>query len=748
MKSCFTSKNTKRTQKLFGPNASLFLSRRRGAKMANFLLDKQGKINQARLKELLANPPRQDPLLEGEAQTHKHIYDQLKLLSTNTRLQRQINSLRLGVVSEWSLTLIRLSCFLPEKAPIGTREVRWAILSAQLTPMRQIVGSCFATALAIWVQSEHPELFIDDLTELLCHSRLSRTHHGESFRAPISFSIGPTQLGQELLSPKLLVDRAMSKWIQKRVGQNPEQFGLSLAHHPLLKVWEYTLASFMDNRSQFSKWHFAKALGLDSSDKGGIGGAIYQAVKNRHEENQHEINQLHEELTSLNMAYEVAAAQYRRGGDYHSLERAKREMQTKGAMIYQVETIRDEKVEETNFLAEFCPLLMEKLELFFPEYFQEIYDPNLQVEDPAQPLYHDQVAGFVLVYKFGRQEPTLWQPIRDDQTYIQHLTAFFHAIKQFLPGQFEQKFAETLITKTLHAIIEHIQTPEFLKASYARIQSHHQSTHARPYQHLSGGSLAQLISLYFHRSPFTQESFQYANSQELITTLIETLKDKTPPYKSLLCTNTYHAFRILLDHPSFKRAYESPQFTYTWIRDKLITPASIFTSSLTIQRTDLQLLLPHLTLDLPPTLNHQELLETLAPHLTPPQIDTFIRETFPLFQRDTAFSHLDQIALLCQVPNNLTFDALLCPVKQFYTLACTLYNASSLPFSDFFSYLTSHALLPPRGLPFADTNWPEQVFSIIPSPTTSQLTLWRTDPLALFGQPLPWETMGELEWFV
>ncbi len=47
------------------------------------------------------------------------------------------------------------------------RHVICAILSALLCPLRQSVGSCFATAPAILVHEEQLELFLDDMQQLL-----------------------------------------------------------------------------------------------------------------------------------------------------------------------------------------------------------------------------------------------------------------------------------------------------------------------------------------------------------------------------------------------------------------------------------------------------------------------------------------------------------------------------------------------------------------------------------------------------
>ena len=67
-------------------------------------------------------------------------------------------------------------------------------LIAWLTYLRQNVGSCFATAPAIVVSEEQPELFFKDLSELFGTGRLKRTFGGVEYSVPFSASWGAGDL--------------------------------------------------------------------------------------------------------------------------------------------------------------------------------------------------------------------------------------------------------------------------------------------------------------------------------------------------------------------------------------------------------------------------------------------------------------------------------------------------------------------------------------------------------------------------
>ncbi|MDN3506095.1 MAG: hypothetical protein P0S96_02585 [Simkaniaceae bacterium] len=68
--------------------------------------------------------------------------------------------------------------------------LKFAVRSALSTPLRQQIGSCFATAPAIIVHEEQPEQFLRDLKELLYTGKLTRVIAGVEYTVPISPTAG------------------------------------------------------------------------------------------------------------------------------------------------------------------------------------------------------------------------------------------------------------------------------------------------------------------------------------------------------------------------------------------------------------------------------------------------------------------------------------------------------------------------------------------------------------------------------
>ena len=58
----------------------------------------------------------------------------------------------------------------------------------------------------------------------------------------------------------------------------------ALADNALLKAWEFTLASFAETKSQFTRWNLYSSLGLGPEEKGGVGACLYAILNRKIEE--------------------------------------------------------------------------------------------------------------------------------------------------------------------------------------------------------------------------------------------------------------------------------------------------------------------------------------------------------------------------------------------------------------------------------------------------------------------------------
>ncbi len=89
---------------------------------------------------------------------------------------------------------IRRSLFLPETTPVTDALTRRAVLCTLLTYLRQTVGSCFATAPAIYIQLYAPQQLVKDLLHLLSMGSLTRQFEGEEVTVPLCPTAGQGDL--------------------------------------------------------------------------------------------------------------------------------------------------------------------------------------------------------------------------------------------------------------------------------------------------------------------------------------------------------------------------------------------------------------------------------------------------------------------------------------------------------------------------------------------------------------------------
>lgn len=664
-------------------DSSLFRNRKMSLALAKCLVDEKGLL---RLEQLQA--------LRHFLQKHLHclgsdclrddlwrlqIYQVLQSLEEPLVLQK-LESFQLVAGDERVQALIRDTLELEETETLHKGHVRQAVLCACFAYLRQNVGSCFATAPAILVQTEKMSLFLGDLLELLSCSVLKRTYGGVEYSAPLSPSWGVADLKrpfilrdetplektpgffQALASSGLLSEASPKKEafehlrgrLQKSFPELPplgklmtakELFQQLLADHlevkeedlssdrplaanqrgvnrklkafqqalaqaektfkqssdnALLKVWEFTLASFAETKAVFSRWNFYASLGLAPDDPGGIGACIYQELEILLQEANEKAAQMQEpyeqsyrQLQYLELKMERAAseqdARYLRG-EYQLLV---------GEMNACMEE-RDRYQKKAQRIAHLFDQIIDCYDALFQEYFQEVYDADLH--EVTKDLYDDSPAGFRLLYKHGRAYSHLWTQITNPEEFSAALRDFFlmteHLILRTAAFEgLEEEFSQ-IITK----VVQHVGREEFLESSLMRMARVHGGTlpakplenlslvDKKPWVYTSGGTMNHLVSCYFCREnlPFA-ESKWVESPLELLAFFIDVMKGLpnsesqvflNDPQKSLLCHSPTHAFLFKPGLFPFCQAWQDPRYTYSWIRDEYVLPGQSFVKSL------------------------------------------------------------------------------------------------------------------------------------------------------------------------
>src|SRR3990167_18767 len=164
----------------------------------------------------------------------------------------------------------------------GHHDVRKAIFISLAVPLRQTVGSCFATSVLIALQRGRIDLVFQDLWQLLFRGSLRREIDGTTVQFLPTTGTSLQNLSRPfenrmLKDPSLLFVLDKFRWflpsghftlhdvMKHGVDPGAEWFFLesikAIAQPPLLKCWEYTASSFVDAKLPLSKTKLLVLLG-------------------------------------------------------------------------------------------------------------------------------------------------------------------------------------------------------------------------------------------------------------------------------------------------------------------------------------------------------------------------------------------------------------------------------------------------------------------------------------------------------
>lgn len=686
----------------------------RTRRLANLLISEKGDLNSSYLPKVISHlshhlyslgPDRQHDALRQE-----HILKILRQLQDNKELVRLLKNISKPISHKFAEQIIRDTLQLPTQVMVTDAAAMRASLSALLCYPRQSIGSCFATAPAIIIHNEQPELFLKDINELLSTGRLKRTFGGVEYIVPLSFSWGSGDLKKrfilrrdltppsqevwqspglvnalkavEILDPELspqksrhqlkeLIGKVIQTWeepgevclvsveqILRRimlqfyllteqdiqdyfnrpqgmihssllmqvpsssigVGGKGQACALflqqyeiaknvfkALAENALLKAWEFSLASFCDIKTDFSRWNLYSSLGLGAEEPGGIGRCLYEIIQFR-------LNQINAKVAEYQVEYEQVFAQVKyiesrvRNASEQELQWLRVEYQSKMHEFYTLEEIRDKTHMKAKSIAGMFETLIDLYLTLFPRYFQEVYDADMH--DISHKQYDDSPAGFRLLYKHGRANTSQWTRIYTPNDFIQALVSFFVATENEIASDPNLKGMDEELSDIVTRVVNHVKTTEFLETAFYRMALYHKvpaikdpleyldRIEKKPWAYTSGGNMETLLSCYYKREQKPTEVSRWMESEtELLVFLYDILKQLPyketeeflkHPEKALLMHSPTHAFLLKPGHAQFRDGWQSDAFTYVWVRDQLILPMKKFVETLRLDEVMMQ----------------------------------------------------------------------------------------------------------------------------------------------------------------
>lgn len=654
------------------------------------------------------------PKRSQDAARRTHLLTVLQRLQQDKELRRLLQQITKPYSHRLAETVIRETLQLEDSTAIEDFHARRATLAAWLCYLRQNVGSCFATAPAIRIQSEQPHLLLKDMSELFATGRLRRTYGGEEYTVPFSSTwgagdlrkpfalfqnegaVGPSSLflspglqrafnaialpsaekllqeaalqllgssasvlscpealiRQALLLHYQLTEQELQDYINRpkpmmqsglmmhtppptkgggKSARFPEFLAAfekachafkGLTDNPLLRSWEFTLASFSEIKADFAKWNLYSSLGLRGNEPGGIGAELYAIIQHKLDLANRKVEEYQTEYEQVFGQIKYLEGRVQSASTEQELRYLKADYQIKVNEFHTFEAIREKAIQKARQYAHLFSFLIETYLRLFPEYFQEVYDADLHDVDVGP--YDDSPAGFRLLFKHGRSNTSLWTPIKNHTQFIESLSSFFILSESQIADAPEAAGLEQDLGEIITAIVTHVRSEPFLISALQRMAAAHETVliqdplanieklEKKPWAYTSGGTMDTLVSCYYKREQKPTEVNRWVeNEVELLVFLIDSAR-KVPQKtldehlknarNSLLMHSPTHAFLLKPGLSLFGEGIRDNTYTYIWVRDQVVTPMQKFVDGLFLDREMIEHLLQKLAWGLPPHL--------------------------------------------------------------------------------------------------------------------------------------------------
>lgn len=887
----------------------------RTRQLANLLIDDKGDLNILQLPKVVSYLKKHlyslGPNRQYDAPRQEQILRVLSTLQENKDMQRFLKNVSKPYTNRYAEQVIKETLKLPASTLINDPHAKRAALSAWMCFLRQNVGSCFATAPAILVHDEQPDLMFKDMIELLGTGRLKRTFAGVEHSVPLSASWGAGDLrrlfvlqrgpqaesGDIWLSPGIIAGleaggvidpelplkerveltkqailRVLQDWpenvpyvvisaenilrlcILKQMdltekdlqdyenrpkamftgsllmqaqaagggkSQACQNFYVkfdeamdafkALADNALLKSWEFSVASFSETKSQFTSWNLYSSLGLGAQEPGGIGQCLFRILEEKVQRANQKVQDFQAEYEQAYHHLKYIEVKARNAQTEKEMQWIKMEYQTARNEFDMMEEMRDKYNSQAHRFANLFDVLIDVYLGLFPKYFQEVYDADMH-EVAAGP-YDDSPAGFRLIYKHGRSNTAQWTRIKNHNEFIDALASFFVTSESEVSGAPQMQGLENEVSEITTAIVTHIRTIEFLETAFYRMAKAHNApiiknplehldrVEKKPWVYTSGGTMDTLVSCYWKREQKPTEVGRWVeNPTELLVFFVDTFKQVphklmedyvADPKKSMLIHSPTHAFLLKPGLSPLKEAWLNEEFTYTFVRDKMIKPVEKMIEGIELDASMTQFLLNNLIEKVDPNYQYyfkqvfsyvpagmspikfrQHITTTMAKErglgygkgnvLPPDEIDAMLYSLLPLFPVQELKERVEAILsklpgvdrrMLEKIPkiweelpgidgreSVMSAKGLQDIVKGMLIL---LWNDTSAPY-DYHWHVAEAARKLGYAFPmpviFADTNWVRDLFAFLVSPGTGKLELWRVDYTGSVGYPMSiWE---------
>ncbi|HXF28298.1 MAG TPA: hypothetical protein VN457_00480, partial [Chlamydiales bacterium] len=314
----------------------------------------------------------------------------------------------------------------------------------------------------------------------------------------------------------------------------------ALADCALLKAWEFTMASFSEVKLDFARFNLYASLGINYDDRGGIGERLYSIISRKIDDANAYLKERQDEYDQIADHTRYVEQRMRTASTEKEIEWIKVEYQSRKTELYHIEELRRIAYEKASKVGKLHNFLINEYDKKFRDYFQEVYDP--EIHDFASGPFDDSPAGFRLLYKHGRSNPSLWTRIFTLSEFVESLVSFFTATEQEMQSADEIKGVESEFSMCVTELVNHVRSNDFLESAFWRIAKAYNAPlvakplenldkiEKKPWVYTSGGSMSILVSSYFGREEKPTEVARWVESEtELLAFFLDTLKQIPKP---------------------------------------------------------------------------------------------------------------------------------------------------------------------------------------------------------------------------
>lgn len=553
----------------------------------------------------------------------------------------------------------------------------------------------------------------------------------------------------------------------------------SFTNHPLLKSWEYTLASLSESKLRFATWNLYHSLGFRVGDINGVRSLIDTFTGELFDEKEQSLQEVEHQLSVSMARLNTLSSRIKRSQNEEDARRIKGEYEARAYLHKQLVHEKKEAVKQLKLYRKLPNFLIEIFCEMFPEHFQEIYDPELRGEKEAEELYEDSPAGFRLLYKHGRTDPTMWTMIEGEEQFIQALIEFFLSTEREITQDLDESGVSASYATFVGRLINELRNESFMASAKERMEKMHQLEGEggvrKPWAYTSGGTVDHLLHSYFKReSSFTRVALKPKDDFEVALFSLEEMRKMQPslenalkedPHRRMLTISSTHAFSVFPFSPPFYNGWREGGYLYTWLRDHVQAESERFYRAITVDQPLGEFLIRKLvhSLGLPfqavsmifstvvfNRLSIAEFREHLLKKVqilgvNSTQLDHFLYSNFPSFYGYQTRELIQKITGLNEeqlqwLPENrehfISWDELLEVAAAVHAFAGRIHPPQQSSHQAVRGGGANLSVFPPLPMLFGDSNWSENSIAFLYSPFREKVELWRCDYALVGGAPL------------